>query len=59
VRDAFDAIRRELEDYVRRRRGDVKTHHGPAHGTVIRLFRETRWPTTGSRRSAPARRCAS
>lgn len=40
VRDAFDAIRRELEDYVRRHRGDVKPHHGPAHGTVIRLFPE-------------------
>lgn len=40
VRDAFDAVRRELEDYVRRRRGDVKPHHGPAHGTVIRLFPE-------------------
>ncbi len=26
VRDAFDAIRRELEDYARRRRQDVKTH---------------------------------
>jgi len=26
VRDAFDAMRRQLEDYARRRRGDVKTH---------------------------------
>ena len=26
VHDAFDAARRRLEDYVRRRRGDVKTH---------------------------------
>ena len=28
IRDAFDAIRRELEDYARRRRQDVKTHTG-------------------------------
>lgn len=28
IRDSFDAIRRQLEDYVRRRRGEVKTHAG-------------------------------
>lgn len=27
VADAFDAVRRRVEDQVRRRRGDVKTHH--------------------------------
>ena len=26
IRDAFDAAARQLEDYVRRQRGDVKTH---------------------------------
>lgn len=26
VRDAFDALRRQLEDFTRIRRGDVKTH---------------------------------
>jgi ribosome-associated translation inhibitor RaiA len=26
VRDAFDALRRQLEDYVRIRRGDIKAH---------------------------------
>jgi ribosome-associated translation inhibitor RaiA len=26
VRDAFDALRRQLEDFVRIRRGDVKSH---------------------------------
>ncbi|CAO3456487.1 hypothetical protein [Azospirillum argentinense] len=26
IRNAFDAIRRELEDHARRRRQDVKTH---------------------------------
>jgi hypothetical protein len=29
ARDAFDAARRQLEDYVRERRGDVK-HHAPS-----------------------------
>jgi cold shock CspA family protein len=38
VRDAFDAARRKLEDYVRRRRQDVKTHEVPAHGRVSQLF---------------------
>lgn len=38
IRDAFDAIRRELEDHVRRHRLDVKTHAVPVHGTVVRLF---------------------
>jgi len=37
VRDAFDAIRRELEDYVRRLRLDVKTHAVPLHGHEVRL----------------------
>jgi ribosome-associated translation inhibitor RaiA len=32
VRDAFDALSRQLEDEVRRRRGDVKTHEEPAIG---------------------------
>jgi len=26
IRDSFDAMRRQLEDYSRRRRGNVKTH---------------------------------
>jgi ribosome-associated translation inhibitor RaiA len=29
VRDAFDAVRRQLEDHVRVARGDVKTHETP------------------------------
>lgn len=40
IRDAFDAAQRRLQDYVRRRRGDVKTHEAPAHGEVIGLFEE-------------------
>ena len=29
IRDAFDAMRRQLEDYARRRRGQVKRHSVP------------------------------
>lgn len=32
IRDAFDAVRRQLEDFEREVRGDVK-HHEPAHRT--------------------------
>ena len=28
IRDAFDAMRRQLEDYAQRERGEVKTHAG-------------------------------
>lgn len=38
VRDAFDAARRQLEDYERRLRGDVKIHQAPARARVIKLF---------------------
>lgn len=37
VRDTFKAARRQLEDYVRRHRGDVKTHEPPPHGRVVEL----------------------
>ena len=37
VRDAFDSVRRQLEDYVRVRRGKVKTHEQAAHGQVTVL----------------------
>lgn len=30
LRDAFDAVRRRLEDFARKQRGDVKTHTPPA-----------------------------
>jgi hypothetical protein len=29
IRDAFGAITRQLEDFTRRQRGDVKTHTAP------------------------------
>jgi len=40
LRDAFDAARRQLEDYARHQRGDVKTHDVPRQGRVIKLFPE-------------------
>ncbi len=38
IRDAFDAARRKLQDYARRRRGVVKVHEGSPHGKVVKLF---------------------
>jgi cold shock CspA family protein len=38
IRDAFDSVARQLEDLVRRQRGDVKTHVGMAHARVTKLF---------------------
>lgn len=38
IRDAFDTIRRQLEDYVRRRRGQVKQHEVPPHGRIAELY---------------------
>jgi len=39
VRDAFDAARRQLEDYVRTMRGNTKAHEAPGHGRIARLFK--------------------
>lgn len=39
IRDAFDAARRELMDYARLKRGQVKRHVGPQRGRVTRLAR--------------------
>ncbi len=38
LRDAFDSARRKLEDYVRRRRGFVKTLETAPHARVTKLF---------------------
>jgi len=40
IRDAFNAAQRQVEDYVRVRRADVKSHEAPGHGRVVRLFPE-------------------
>lgn len=37
IRDAFDSARRQLEDYARERRGQVKTHETPPHGTIVEI----------------------
>jgi len=38
VRDAFAAIVRKLEDFVRRQRADTKVHDVPLHGRIARLY---------------------
>ena len=38
VRDAFDALRRQLQDHVKSARGKVKLHTVPDHGRVARLL---------------------
>ena len=38
IRDAFNAVQRQLQDHARDMRGDVKTHAGPTIGTIVRLF---------------------
>ncbi|MBI2993419.1 MAG: HPF/RaiA family ribosome-associated protein [Gammaproteobacteria bacterium] len=40
VRDAFNAVARQLEDYMRRRRGDVKTREPVLHGRIAELWPE-------------------
>ncbi len=40
IRDAFDEARRQLEEFVRVQRRDVKAHNAAAHGRVIRLVPE-------------------
>ena len=37
IREAFHAIRRQLEDHVRQRRGFVKTHEEPPHARIAKL----------------------
>jgi cold shock CspA family protein len=38
IRDAFDSAARQLEDYVRRQRGDVKARARTPHGKVSKLL---------------------
>ena len=37
LRDTFDAAKRQLEDYERRRRGDIKSHENILHGHVTKI----------------------
>ncbi len=52
IRDAFNAARRQLENYSRKQRGDVKYHMEAPHGTVIELVPEQEY---GRIRSADGR----
>lgn len=38
ISDAFDALQRQLKEFARRQRGNVKRHAPPSHGQVSRLF---------------------
>ncbi|OGT45842.1 MAG: ribosomal subunit interface protein [Gammaproteobacteria bacterium RIFCSPHIGHO2_12_FULL_41_20] len=40
IRDAFNAIQRQLESYARKLHGRVKKHEEYMHGTIIKLFSE-------------------
>jgi ribosome-associated translation inhibitor RaiA/cold shock CspA family protein len=40
IRDAFDSMRRQLEDYARRQDRRVKVHEVPPHGRVVEMHPE-------------------
>ncbi|MBI4756657.1 MAG: HPF/RaiA family ribosome-associated protein [Betaproteobacteria bacterium] len=40
IRDAFDSARRQVEDYARRQRGEVKAHEPEVRGRIVELFPE-------------------
>lgn len=40
IRDVFDSLRRQIEDYARHQQGKVKAHEGPAHGRIVELHPE-------------------
>lgn len=40
LRDAFDAAKRQLEDYGRKQRGETKAHEPEFQGRIARLFDE-------------------
>ncbi|MBI3773402.1 MAG: HPF/RaiA family ribosome-associated protein [Gammaproteobacteria bacterium] len=37
IRDAFDAMRRKLDEDVQRRQGEIKHHDTPPHGKIVEL----------------------
>lgn len=38
MRDAFDALERQLKKHAAKSRGDVKAHETPPHGVIARMF---------------------
>jgi len=38
IRDAFDAVQRQLQEHQLRKRGKVKAHETPPHGKVTELY---------------------
>jgi len=40
IRDAFDAMRRQLQDHARKERGKIKSHESAPHGKVSELLPE-------------------
>lgn len=38
IRDSFDSMRRQLENYMRRRRREIKAHATPPHGRIRELL---------------------
>jgi ribosomal subunit interface protein len=48
LRDAFDKMKRQLEDVVRKRRGEEKQHAVPLHGEVLRIDSEGRFGFIGT-----------
>ena len=48
IRDAFDSARRQLQDYARERRQEVKSHEIPPHGHVVSLVPEENFGRIGT-----------
>ncbi|HVY64396.1 MAG TPA: HPF/RaiA family ribosome-associated protein [Gammaproteobacteria bacterium] len=48
LRDAFKAVRRQIEDRVRVRRGDVKRHSEQSHGTIVSLDKRADYGRIGT-----------
>lgn len=40
IRDAFEAVKRRLQDHSRKGQGSTKTKEAPAHGQIVRLVSE-------------------
>ncbi len=49
IRDAFNAMRRQLQDYADRMRRDVKTHDVPPHGHIVRIYPQMDYGTIATR----------